>query len=81
MTAAEQAAADGDAEVRGVAAVVVGEAPGDWVPVPQGPVRAPVAAIRSRIGKGSLATFRPVPSAGQPWPGHSSGGRPWRPEP
>ncbi len=52
---AEQETAAGDAEVRGEA-VVVGKAPEDWVPAPQGPVFAPVAAIRSRTREGSPAT-------------------------
>ena len=52
---AEQEAAVGGAEVRGEAAVV-GEARGERVPAPQGPVPAPVAATRSHTGKGSPAT-------------------------
>lgn len=55
MMVVEQETAAGGAEVRGEA-VVVGEAPEEWVPAPQEPVRAPVAAIRSHTSKGSLAT-------------------------
>ena len=55
MMVAEQETAVGGAEVRG-AAVVVDEAPEDWVPAPRGSVRAPVAAIRSRTCERSPAT-------------------------
>jgi hypothetical protein len=55
MMVAEQETAVGGTEVRGEAAGV-GEALEDRVPAPQGPVRAPVAAIRSRTGVGSPAT-------------------------